>query len=189
MEIGRLSASSALTRGIPQEVVALDAIRALKTRRSVRKYTDQPVSRELLSEMVDCARLAATARNEQPWEFVVVTDEAERKVIADLTDYGKHIASAGACVAVFCRDSKYYVEDGSAATQNLLVAAHALALGTCWIAGDKKDYAQPIAEYLKVPGDYKLVALVSVGFPDETPTRPKRSLEEVLHWGKFGNRE
>lgn len=166
----------------------MDAIEALKTRRSIRRYEDKPVSRELLAQVVDCARLAATARNDQPWEFVVVTGQEARRHIADLTDYGKHIASAPACVAVFCRDTKYFIEDGSAATQNLLVAAHALGLGTCWIAGDKKSYAQPIARYLSVPESMKLVSLVTVGFPAESPRREKRSLDQVLHWEKYGDR-
>ena len=166
----------------------MDALQALRTRRSVRRYEDKPVPRELLKEIVDCARLAASGRNEQPWEFVVVTEKADLQALADLTDHGKHIATAGACVAVFCRDTTYYIEDGSAATQNLLVAAHALGLGTCWIAGDKKAYAKPVASYLDVPEGYKLVALVSVGYPAETPTKDKRPPEEVLHWGRFGRR-
>lgn len=166
----------------------MDAIEVLKTRRSVRKYEARAVPRELLSQIVDCARLAATARNDQPWEFVVVTSEEARAHLASLTDYGKHIATAGACVVVFCRDTKYFVEDGSAATQNLLLAAHALGLGTCWIAGDKKAYAKPVAEYLGVPDGYRLVSLVAVGFPAESPQRSKRSLSEVLHWERFGSR-
>lgn len=164
----------------------MDTLQALRTRRSVRRYEDKPVPKEVLVDIVDCARLAATARNVQPWEFVVVTEEADLKQLAAMVDYGKHIAAAGACVAVFCSDTRYYVEDGSAATQNLLVAAHALGLGTCWIAGDKKEYAKLVREYLGVPDSYKLVSLVSVGYPAETPSRPKRALDEVLHWERFG---
>lgn len=164
----------------------MDTLQALRTRRSVRHYQDKPVPKELLAEIVDCARLAATARNTQPWEFVVVTEKADLQRLAAMVDYGRHIAPAGACVAVFCRDTTYYVEDGSAATQNLLVAAHALGLGTCWIAGDKKDYAQLVTEYLDVPDGYKLVALVSVGYAAETPSRSKRALDDVLHWERFG---
>jgi len=163
----------------------MDAIEALKTRRSIRRYEAKPVARETLQEIVDCGRLAATARGEEPWEFVVVTDEAMRRRLAGLCDYGRFIADAPACIVTFCRDTKYYLEDGSAATQNMLVAAHALGLGACWIAGDKKGYAAEIAGLLGVPATHKLVSLMSVGHTSDRPRKEKRPLDEVLHWDKF----
>ncbi len=164
----------------------MDAIEAMKTRRSVRSFKPDPVPKEVIEDIVDCARLAPTALNYQPWEFIVVTDPQMRKRIADETDYGKFIAQAPICIAVFCRNVKYYLEDGSAATQNLLLAAHAHGLGACWVAGDKKPYASRIAELLGVPSGYKLVSLVAMGYPAEKPGRiSKRSLREVLHWEKF----
>ena len=130
--------------------------------------------------------MAATARNEQPWEFVAVTGAAKIKELADITDHGKFLAGAPACVAVFCRDTKYFLEDGSAATQNLMVAAAALGLGSCWIAGDKKPYADRISEALCVPPGFKLVSLVAVGYPASQPApAQKRGLTELLHWEKF----
>lgn len=164
----------------------MDALEALRSRRSTRVYEEKPVPKVLIEQIVDAARLAPSANNIQPWEFVVVTDKAVRKKIADLTDYGKFIAQAGACVAVFCKDVKHYLEDGSAATENLLVAAHALGLATCWVAGYKKDYAGPVRELLGVPQGYNLVSLVSVGYPAvEAAPHGKRGLEEVLHWERF----
>ena len=74
----------------------MDAIEALKTRRCVRSFKPDPLQKETLEDIIDCGRLAATARNEQPWEFVVVTDPAMRKQIADATDFGKFIANAPA---------------------------------------------------------------------------------------------
>jgi nitroreductase len=164
----------------------LDAIETLKTRRSVRSYQDKSVPREAIETIIDSARLAPSANNIQPWEFIVVTEAGTRKRIADLADYGKFIADAGACVAVFAKGVKHYLEDASAATENLLVAAHALGLGTCWVAGYKKDYAEPVRELLGVPEGYMLVALVSLGYPAEKPEpHGKRDLSEVLHWEKF----
>jgi nitroreductase len=163
----------------------MDAFEALRDRRSIRKYKPDPVPRELVEQVVDCARLAPTANNVQPWEFVVVTDAGKRQAIADLTDWGKFIASAPVCVVVLCKDTKYYLEDGCAALENLMVAAHALGLGTCWVAGDKKDYAGKVPEMLGAPAGYKLIGLVSLGYPGEHPKRPKRKLSEVLHWEKF----
>src|SRR5271157_38226 len=112
----------------------MDCISALKTRRSVRAYTGEPVTREVLIDLVDCGRLAATAINIQPWEFVVVTAPPMLRAIAAATDFGKFIAQAAACIVVLCRDTKYYLEDGCNASQNILVAAHAHGLGSCWIA-------------------------------------------------------
>ena len=163
----------------------MDAIEALKTRRSVRSYKTDPVPREILADIVDCGRLAATAINIQPWEFVVVTEEALRSRIADATDHGKFIAEAPACIAVFCRQGSYYIEDGCAATQNILVAARAHGLGSCWVAGDRKAYTADVAKILGVPDGYMLVSLVAVGHPMQTGAPPKRRLEEVVHWEKF----
>jgi len=164
----------------------MDAMEALRTRRSCRQFLSREVPRDLLLEMVDAGRLAASARNVQPWEFVVVTDEATRRRIADLAETGRFISEAPACIAVVCKDTKYYLEDGSAATQNLLVAAWALGLGSCWVAGDKKPYAPAVARLLAVPDEYRLVALVAIGYPVAEISGPdKRRLADMVHWGKF----
>jgi nitroreductase len=163
----------------------MDAIQALKTRRSVRTYTEQGISRTILEDIVDCGRLAASAINIQPWEFVVVTQRDGLRRIAEITDHGKFIADAAACVAVLSQDTKYYLEDGSAATENMLVAARAHGLGACWVAGDKKPYAPEIAAALGAPDGYKLVSLVALGHPAERSEKPKRHLTDVLHWEKY----
>jgi nitroreductase len=163
----------------------MEALEALKTRRSVRRFVDQVIPREVLEDLVDCARLAATAINIQPWEFVVVTDRTRLSAIAERTDYGRFIATAAACILVLCKDTKYYLEDGSAATQNLLLAVAAHGLGACWVAGDKKPYADQILRLIGAPEGFKLVSLVPVGFPAERPQPEKRRLADVLHWEKY----
>jgi len=163
----------------------MDALKALKQRRSIRSFQNRPVPKEILTDIIDCGRLAATARNLQPWEFIVVTEAETRKNIAQLTDYGKFIAQAPVCIAVFCQETKYYLEDGSAATENILIAAQACGLGSCWVAGDKKPYAEKIRCLLGVPENYRLVSLVALGYPAEKPLPSKRPLEEVLHWEKW----
>jgi len=160
----------------------MDAIECMKTRRSIRAYQDKPVPKEVIEDIVDCGRLAATAINIQPWEFVVVQDAAMRRQIADTTDHGKFIAQAPVCVAVLCEDTKYYLEDGCAATQNILNAARAHGLGSCWVAGDKKGYAPKIVEMLGMSGNYKLVSLISIGYPAEERSPTKKPLLEVLRW-------
>jgi len=163
----------------------MDAIECMRTRRSVRAYKSAPVPREIIEEIIDCGRLAASAINIQPWQFVVVTDEAMRRQIADITDYGKFIAQADVCVAVFCEDGKYYLEDGSAATQNILNAARAHGLGSCWVAGDKKAYAPKICSLLGLRAQYKLVSLIAIGYPDGEPSPVKKPLADVLNWERY----
>jgi nitroreductase len=164
----------------------MKALEALRTRRSVRRYQDRPVAPEVLEQIVDAGRLAATARNGQPWEFVVLTDHDLKAQVAAATDHGKFIADGPAAIAVFCQESKYYLEDGAAATQNILVAAHSLGLGACWIAGDKKEYAPAIGKLLGAPQQMRLVSLVALGYPqDQLPEKEKRPLSAVLHWEHF----
>ena len=163
----------------------MDAIEVLKTRRSVRAYTREPVPKKIMEDIVDCGRLAATAVNIQPWEFVVVTEPGVRRRIAQTTDYGKFIADAPVCVVVLCRDTKYYLEDGSAATENILLAARAHGLGSCWVAGDKKAYAAEICRLVGAPPGYRLISLIPIGYPAETPEKAKRPLSDVLHWEKY----
>jgi nitroreductase len=163
----------------------MDAIEMLKTRRSIRAYAADTVSKEIIGDIVDCGRLAATARNEQPCEFVVVTDKAMRTALAGLAPNGPFIADAPVCIVVLARDGTYYLEDGCAATENLLLAARAHGLGSCWVAGDKKPYAAQVLEMLKAPVGYKLISMVAIGHTSAQPKPAKRGLMEVLHWECF----
>ena len=164
----------------------MDALTAIRSRYSCRSYLSEPIPKETILEILDAARHAPSGNNVQPWEFIVVTDQAVRDRLAQITDYGKFIAQAPVCIVVICRETKYYLEDGSAATQNILLASTALGLGSCWVAGDKKPYCDEILRMLGVPAGYKLVSLVSIGKPAGPPRRKtKKSLEECVHWERF----
>ena len=166
----------------------MNMLELVKSRRSIRVYQDKEVPKQALEEIVDCARFAATARNVQPWEFVAITSAEMLKKIAGVTDHGKFLSEAKACIAVFCSDTKYYLEDGCAATENILISAAMLGIGSCWIAGDKKPYCVEVGRLLNVPQEYKLVSLVALGYPqDENSFKltDKRPLKELLHWERF----
>ena len=164
----------------------MDAMEVLKKRRAVRSYQDKEIDKKILERTIDAGRLSPSADNIQPWEFVVVRKKETLKRIADLCDYGSFIADAAACAVVFCRDTKHYLEDGSAATENILLAARNFGIGSCWVAGDKKQYAEDVRKLLKAPQEFKLVSMVSLGYPaEETEPRGKRSLSTVLHWEEF----
>ena len=112
-------------------------------------------------------------------------NESTLRAVAAITDYGSFIAQAAACIVVLCKETKYYLEDGCNASQNILVAARAHGLGTCWVAGDKKPYAERIRRMVGAPDGYKLISLLAVGHPAEEPRKDKRPLASVLHWERF----
>ncbi|PKM79586.1 MAG: nitroreductase family protein [Firmicutes bacterium HGW-Firmicutes-13] len=158
----------------------------IKKRRSVRQYKNVPVEREKIIEIIDCARLAPSARNVQPWKFVAVTDKELLRKLSELLDTGRFVSGAPLCIAVFCEDTKYYLEDGSAATQNILLAAEAFGLGSCWIAGDKKPYREAVSNLLGAPDNYRLISLIAIGYPEgEVKSKAKKSVEEVIFWERF----
>ena len=163
-----------------------ETIKAIKNRRSHRAYLDKPIGKEILSEIIDCARLAPSAVNIQPWEFVIVTDKVMLKKISEQATYGKFIKNAGACVIVLCKDSNYFLEDGCAATENILIAAESFGIGSCWVAANTKPYCKDIMELIEVPQGYNVVSILSLGYYEKPINPPrKRALKDVLHWEKF----
>ncbi|MBN1793797.1 MAG: nitroreductase family protein [Candidatus Omnitrophica bacterium] len=165
----------------------MELIEAIKRRRSERSYGNQKIERGTLEELVDAARLAPTARGEEPWEFVVIQSEKTLGRLADFAPNGAFLKGAAAAIAVFCRDTTYYLEDGCAATENILLAATSRDIGSCWIAGDKKPYADKVRELLGGPSGMKLVSLIALGYRSgaEGLKKERRSLADVIHWGCF----
>ena len=165
----------------------MDALEALKNRRSVRRYLPRKVPRSDIEALIEAARFAPSADNAQPWEFVVVTAQKTREQIAALGDNAAFLENAPACVAVFCRHTEHSIEDGCAAVQSILIAATARGLGSCWIAGAGMEYAPQVAKLLKARGHHHLIALVALGFAaGESTLRPAKRLPgDVCHWESF----
>ena len=160
----------------------------LKIRRSIRVFDSKGISKKQLEKIVDAARFAPTARNLQPWEFVAITDADKLSQLAQLAQNGKFMAQAAACIAVYSADTKYFLEDGSAATCNILLASTALGIGSCWVAGDKKPYCQQVNALLNAPAGMKLISMVALGYPQGENVfkiAPKRELKAMLHWERF----
>lgn len=161
----------------------MDAIEAIRKRRSVRDYTGEAISKPDLETIVDAGRLAATGSNRQPWDFIVVT---EREMIERLKVASKWMENAGAIIAVVLDpSSRWWVEDGAAAVENMLIASTALGYGSCWLEGYTLPREEEFKELLGVPEGKRLLTLVPIGVPTEWPTIEKKSLEEVLHWEKY----
>ena len=164
----------------------METFDAIFSRRSIRQYDDRPVPREMIEKIVDAGLQAPSGRNVQPVEFIAIMDSDIRNRLAQICSYGKFIAEAPVCLVVISKNSKYYLEDGSAAVENVLLAATDLGLGTCWVAGDKKPYAGDILEISGVPDGYKLICLISVGYAAvNPPNKKKKSISEGLHWERF----
>ncbi len=158
----------------------------IKERRSHRRYRADPVAEEIIRDILDCGRLAPTARNIQPWLLGAVTDRELRRSLAELAEHGKFIADAPVCFTVFSRaDEKYFMEDGCAATMTIILGASANGLGTCWVAGHKKDYADDIRKLLGVPQGYTLISLIAAGYADDDPMPGKKSVEEVTFFNRY----
>lgn len=164
----------------------MDTLEAIRKRRSVRAYTGAPIPREDLLTIVDAGRLAATGSNHQPWEFIVVTD---RGIIDQLKVAAQWMDKAGAIIAVVMDESsRWWLEDGSAAIENMLLAGTALGYGSCWLEGWTLRLEDDLKAILDVPEDKRLLTLIPFGVATEWPTKEKKSLEEVLYWEKYGTK-
>jgi nitroreductase len=161
----------------------MDALEAIKKRRSVREYTGDAIPREDIVKIVDAGRLAATGNNKQPWDFVVIT---HRDMIEKLKVASQWMEKAGAIIAVVMDpSSRWWIEDGAAAVENMLIASTALGYGSCWLEGYTLPREEEFKKLLSVPDDKRLLTLVPIGVPVEWPTVEKRPLEAVIHWERY----
>ena len=95
----------------------MEVFDVIKKRKSVREYKDETIKKEILRKLVDTGRCAPTARAVEPWEFVVITNKEMLSQIGQMANTGRFIKDAAACIVVFCQDTKYYLEDGCAASR------------------------------------------------------------------------
>ncbi|MFW6028835.1 MAG: nitroreductase family protein [Halanaerobiales bacterium] len=164
----------------------IDALETIKTRRSVRKYKDKKVEKEKIYELIDAARLAPSGKNIQAVEYVIIENEKRREKLANIVSGGDFIADAPLTIAVISKKCEHDIEDGSAATENILLSARAQGLDSCWVAGYKKDYSKGVEKFLELSGDYRLISLLAIGYSEQRPKPPnKRSIEEVIHYEKI----
>lgn len=162
----------------------MDFFDVVKKRVSVREYSNRLVVRDDIKQIIDAGHLAATARNEQPWRFVVVVDKPKIEQLSRMVlPNGAFMIGAAAAIVVLSADTKYYLEDCSAATQNMLLAATSLGIGACWIAGDKKNYADSVAILVQGHPGERLVSIVAIGYPEKPVTsKPKKTLDGLISW-------
>jgi len=161
----------------------MDALEVIRKRRSIRQFREGVIPKVDLETIVDAGRLAASGSNQQPWDFVIVTD---RDMIARFKISGAWIASAAAVIVVVMDPgSRWWKEDGAAAIENMLLASTALGYGACWVEGDALPHEDQFKTLLGVPAKKRVMALVPIGLAAETPAPKKRPLAQVLHWEKY----
>jgi len=164
----------------------MDIMTALKTRRSVRNFKEKDVEEEKIMEMIDVARLAPSGNNLQPVEYIIVKDSERRKRLSQIAAYGDFIKMAPLCIVVISKITEHDIEDGSAATENILLAAHGQGLSSCWVAGYKKSYSSEVEVFLNIPDDYRLISILPIGYSDSSPEPiNKRKISDVLHEESF----
>ena len=169
-----------------------DILETIFKRRSIRVYERKKVDEETITLLLKAAMAAPSGSNSRPWEFVVVTDEAALKTLRSKIKYGNYNAPAAVVVcanlAIAQNESayRYWVQDCSAATENLLLAAAGMGLGTCWIASyPKEEVMSVLRETLEIPEDVYPLNLIFVGYPAEEKKPRTQYDENRVHWEKY----
>lgn len=165
----------------------------IMTRTSIRQFTEQPVSKDTLDNIVKAGMAAPSAMNKQPWAFVVVTERAMLDSLNDIHPYA-NLKTATAAIIV-CGDMdktiegvgrEYWVQDCSAATENILLAAHAYGLGAVWCGVyPVPERIKPVQETLGMPENIVPLNIISMGYPAENP-EPKDKFDATnIHYQKW----
>lgn len=176
----------------------MDVFEAIKSRRSVRAFTREDVSEEEVEKLIDAARWAPSAGNIQPWEFIVVRKPEIKRRLSIAALHQAFIEEAPVVIVVCANQLRsgrgygargvnlYCLQDTAAATQNMLLAACALGLATCWVGAFREEEAKKV---LNPPEGVRPVAIIPVGHPAEKPmARSRRPLSEIVHYETYRGR-
>jgi nitroreductase len=168
---------------------------AIKGRRSIRAFRQRDVPEETVEKLIDAARHAPSAGNIQPWEFVVVRKLEVKRKLARAALNQAFVEETPVVIVVCANENRssmgygfrgktlYCIQDTAAATQNILLTAYSLGLGACWIGAFNEEEAK---RALNAPECMRPVAIIPVGYPDETPShRGMRPLSQIIHYDGF----
>ena len=166
-----------------------ELIQTIFGRRSIRRYTDELVSEINIQTLLEAAMAAPSASNRKPWHFVLIDDREVLDRLADVHPYGKMLTHAPLCIAV-CGDKaisdRFWVQDCSAATENLLLAATALGLGAVWLGvHPNEERSVAIREILGLPVDVPPLNLIAIGHPDEEKAARTQYDRTRVHRGRW----
>jgi len=169
----------------------MELMEALRTRRSIRKFTNKPVPDELIRDILDAAMMAPSAGNAQPWQFVVVNDRALLDTIADIHPYVKMVLQAQVGILI-CGDLSlekfpgYWVQDCGAAMENMLLAIHGHGLGAVWTGvHTMEDRVAGFRKLFNIPDNVMPFGFVPIGWPDQEVKSESRFKEDRLHYNSY----
>jgi nitroreductase len=189
----------AMTAGVSaqQKAESDAAIKTIMTRTSVRKYTNEAVSKADIETMLRAGMAAPSAVNKQPWHFVVVTDREQLNTLA-AANRGTGMAARAPLAIVVCGDMQktlsgigqgFWVQDCSAATENILLAANALGLGGVWTGlYPNEDRANAVRDIVKAPEHIVPLCVIVIGHPADNPTPKDKWKPENVSYNKFGEK-
>lgn len=163
------------------------AFQTILARRSIRQYTAQPIAPHEIRRLLEAAMAAPSASNRQPWHFVVITDRGTLDSLAEAHPHGKMLFSAPLCIAV-CGDhqNEYWVQDCSAATENVLLAATAMGLGSVWLGvHPRQERERAVRDILGIPPQYTPLCLISIGYPAEHKEPRTQYDESKVHYERW----
>ena len=164
-------------------------VHTIFARRSIRTYTEEPVSEENIQILLKAAMAAPSASDRKPWQFIVVTERETLDALAEAHHHGKMLFEAPLCISV-CGDltemERFWVQDCSAATENLLLAATALGLGAVWLGVYPRDErVAAVRRILALPDHITPLNLVSIGHPAEEKEPRTQYNEARVHWERW----
>ncbi|KYK32033.1 MAG: NADH dehydrogenase [Thermoplasmatales archaeon SG8-52-3] len=169
----------------------MDAIEAILTRRSVRTYKNKKISDEIINDLINVGFSAPSAGNQQPWHFIILDDSKIINKITDFHPYSKMLPGAQIAIIV-CGDLEietnkgFWVQDCSAATENILIAARAKGLGSCWLGlFPREDRVLGIRKLLKIPENVIPLSLISLGYPAVKQDKVNRYNSARIHKNKW----
>lgn len=169
----------------------MDAMEAILTRRSIRKYRTDPVPDKLIDELLKAAMSAPSAMNERTWHFVVITERKILDEIPQVHPYAQMLFMAPGAIAVCCdlqlqRAKNWWIQDCSAATENILIAAQANDLGACWLGVyPREERIKEIQRILGLPQHVIPLCLVAIGYPAEKKTPSDRYEPSRVHYNQW----
>ncbi len=178
-------------------------IKAIAQRRSIRNYTDQPITNEILHSLIDSARLAPSGRHTQPWHFIVVRSQETKENIVEVC--GNQTWMLKAPVFIVCvadirtrvaedidievdelsdsKPLKLVLRDTTIAVEHLVLEAVEQGLGSCWVALFKQQEIRPV---LGIPADKYVVSVITLGYPAETPKeKTRKSFADMVHFERW----
>ncbi|MCD8302628.1 MAG: nitroreductase family protein [Prevotellaceae bacterium] len=177
-----------------QPAEGMDALTAIATRTSIRAYEETPVEEEKVETLLRAAMAAPTAANRQPWRFVVITERGILDSIPTFLPTARMLSGAPLAIVV-CGDMsdtlpdegrEYWVQDASAATENLLLAAHAMGLGAVWCGVyPLQERVQAMQQMLDMPEGILPLNIVAIGYPAEQPEPKDKWMPEKIHYQRW----